>query len=984
MGVFNICVLLTVLVVVSGKPIDLKNIATTDNVASVSIDNFKSIESTDDAAPVNIESNNGTEADNELNANNETNWGYDSTRSLRNQIRPGIIIGSYAVELTPNVNAGTFFGRAIIEISITDAATREDPIMLYVRDLDISSVTFSILGGSILYAADYDVDDDDGILEIETGFIATSYNFHIEYTGSLSVVGKGFFAGSYDGGTYVAMNLHPTNARRVFPCMDEPTEVSIISFTFNNMEYTNLVSNSLLEENSVNQFRALQGPPHLWGMVGHNFANINIPIANVLLHSRPGLFNQDSQAAAAINFYFTNLNEWTNKPYFEILLNQNTNLNIFALPDISTDWHALSTIGIWEGNMFMEITHSIKQRKTALFEIANAMARQWFGFVVFPENWRHEWVTNGLASYAAYEMMRLFQNDPTGLDVTLLDVNTLFVTDVIQESLLLDAYVNAPALEPENDLFEEDEIRDHIHSKLVKYKAPALMRMMRIVLGEQDFIQSAGRALLNGRALQTVNSFYFIDAVNSDWFGSGNNNVDDLEEYLEDWIYNTGYPLLHVGMRQGGVLITQERFGFANLEHRSYLIPITYTTSVNPDFNNYEPVMMSDATVTLNFFLDEEDWVLFNIQGQGYYRVNYDNELWERIIEALEDPDRREEIHPLNRATLIDDALNLARAGNLDYDIAFRVVLTMEHETEYAPWKAFVRNMDFLRHHLVALVSEDEDLDQDIYLRMVRRTIGAVERELGFYPDITLSEPAMQTLTRGLVMDHACRANYQPCIAAAVDWFYDPDNSGVVNPNIPHEIRPAVYCTMVREGDDDVISALYARLDIEPTMYERSVILESLACSQDDGFIRTYLEETLAVNSPWSVEERNRIFMAVVRSSFDNAFNAINFISMRTMEIRNMYGGAEKLEAIIHEMAEYMAGFFLATEYRIWVNAQNNNLDDSQLTALRALEQVNANLDWETAHMDYVYEWIDENSSSTTVISIVALCLSIMIAILNQ
>lgn len=36
----------------------------------------------------------------------------------------------------------------------------------------------------------------------------------------------------------------------------------------------------------------------------------------------------------------------------------------------------------------------------------------------------------------------------------------------------------------------------------------------------------------------------------------------------------------------------------------------------------------------------------------GYYRVNYDNVLWERIIEALNDPDRRAEIHPLNRATV--------------------------------------------------------------------------------------------------------------------------------------------------------------------------------------------------------------------------------------------------------------------------------------------------------------------------------------------
>ena len=43
----------------------------------------------------------------------------------------------------------------------------------------------------------------------------------------------------------------------------------------------------------------------------------------------------------------------------------------------------------------------------------------------------------------------------------------------------------------------------------------------------------------------------------------------------------------------------------------------------------------------------------------------------------------------------------------------------MEHETEYAPWKAFVRNMDFVRKRLAAYTRIDEDLDSNIYL--VRR-----------------------------------------------------------------------------------------------------------------------------------------------------------------------------------------------------------------------------------------------------------------------
>ena len=82
-----------------------------------------------------------------------------------------------------------------------------------------------------------------------------------------------------------------------------------------------------------------------------------------------------------------------------------------------------------------------------------------------------------------------------------LDVNTLFVTDVIQESLLRDAYSSSKALQPENRLLHEhiDVVRELIGvNGILKYKTPALMRMLRIVLDDArtDCIQWAAKAIL--------------------------------------------------------------------------------------------------------------------------------------------------------------------------------------------------------------------------------------------------------------------------------------------------------------------------------------------------------------------------------------------------------------------------------------------------------------------------------------------------------
>lgn len=164
MGVFKICVFLSVIAITSSKPIDVPK-----TVDIVEPSSFK-----EDSV-------------------NET---FSLSNLVRNQIRPGIQIDSYIIELTPDLDDETFEGKAIIEVSITDQVTIEDPIQLYVRNLDINSVTFN-LGGSAVFDTEIELDEDEGILSITPEHFALSYTFHIEYTGSLATAGRGFYVGHY-------------------------------------------------------------------------------------------------------------------------------------------------------------------------------------------------------------------------------------------------------------------------------------------------------------------------------------------------------------------------------------------------------------------------------------------------------------------------------------------------------------------------------------------------------------------------------------------------------------------------------------------------------------------------------------------------------------------------------------------------------------------------------------------------------------------
>lgn len=69
-----------------------------------------------------------------------------SNVTMRNQIRPGMLVTNYDIELEADRGSGTFSGRAVIRVTITDPTTREDEIVFHVRDLNINSVRFAIAG----------------------------------------------------------------------------------------------------------------------------------------------------------------------------------------------------------------------------------------------------------------------------------------------------------------------------------------------------------------------------------------------------------------------------------------------------------------------------------------------------------------------------------------------------------------------------------------------------------------------------------------------------------------------------------------------------------------------------------------------------------------------------------------------------------------------------------------------------------------------
>lgn len=87
------------------------------------------------------------------------------------------------------------------------------------------------------------------------------------------------------------------------------------------------------------------------------------------------------------------------------------------------------------------------------------------------------------------------------------------------------------------------------------------------------------------------------------------------------------------------------------------------------------------------------------------YRVNYDDDNWIKLKAELDS--NMTAISAVNRAQLVDDALHLARTGELNYSTALSLSEYLVNETQPEPLNAFFTNMMFLINQFYGTTSGD-------------------------------------------------------------------------------------------------------------------------------------------------------------------------------------------------------------------------------------------------------------------------------------
>lgn len=168
----------------------------------------------------------------------------------------------------------------------------------------------------------------------------------------------------------------------------------------------------------------------------------------------------------------------------------------------------------------------------------------------------------------------------------------------------------------------------------------------------------------------------------------------DVKKIMDTWTLQSGYPVVTVVRNGANVTISQQKYMLPSVDYEDttrWFIPITYETKAQRTQEGVPRYWLSNSkNITIQNAVDPTHWMYVNIKRAGYYRVNYDYDSWVILIQSFD------EFPSVIRAQLIDDALNLARAEILSYDIPLTFLLRLG--TDVLPWAATEKSVQYLTY----------------------------------------------------------------------------------------------------------------------------------------------------------------------------------------------------------------------------------------------------------------------------------------------
>jgi puromycin-sensitive aminopeptidase len=629
----------------------------------------------------------------------------------------------YDLRLEPNLPEASFAGEETVAISV-ERPTQD--IVLHALELEILEVTATRGAIHLTGEAEFLPALEEARLRFGRALEAGDWKLHLRFKGVLNDKLHGFYRSQYRDASgrehlIASTQFEATDARRAFPCWDEPKFKARFKVTLVIAPGLTAISNAGVEgERALADGRkevvfreTITMSTYLVAFVVGEFVatppvDAGTPLRVVHVPGKQGLESFALQIGAFSLKYFA---RYYDLPY------PGDKLDLIAIPDFASG--AMENLG---AITFRETALLVDEREASRAElervadvVSHENAHMWFGDLVTMSWWNGIWLNEAFATFMEMLAVDAWKPNWKRWESFALSRTSAMAIDGLTSTRSIEFPVRTA--EDARAMFDT----------LTYEKGASVLRMLEQYLGAEEFRK--------GIALYLRKHQYGNTETGDLWDALQESSHEPVRRLMDSWIFQPGFPIVEVARTADGkgLRLSQRRFFYlpqSDAKPQLWHIPVMVRVRTADGAVNHK-LLMVGAEAKLDAGQPIK-WTLVNEGGHGFYRVRYAPELLAELAHSLN------ELTPTERFGLVSDSWAATVAGLKPVDEFLAFARRFSDESDLNVWRALIGAFNYLD----LIIDERE---RPAFAATVRAITGPAFSQLGWEP-----KPGEYELTRQL------------------------------------------------------------------------------------------------------------------------------------------------------------------------------------------------------------------------------------------
>jgi len=735
---------------------------------------------------------------------------------LNVRLSKDVVPVKYDIKLHPDLENFTFTGEEIITINI---AKETKEITLHCKEIEINTVR---LNKDFANKIKYDQKKETVTFVFPKKIPKSKHTLVINFKGILNDKMRGFYRSSYiyEGKVHniATTQFEATDARRAFPCFDEPAQKAVFHVSLVVPKGKTAISNTLPISKIEHEagFEVVKFSPtpkmstYLLAFIVGDFEFIEKKSKRgviVRVYTTPGKIHQAKfsldTTVKVLDFY---------EEYFDIKYPLNT-LDVIAIPDFSSgameNWGAIT---YRESAILVDDMHSsLASKQWVALVIAHELAHQWFGNLVTMEWWTHLWLNEGFASYIEYLATdKLFPK---------WDIWTQFATADLGIALRLDSLANTHPIEI--PVYHPDEIGE-IFDEISYSKGASIIRMLADYLGEKNF-RDGLRYYLKKHSYKNTKTIHL-------WQAFEKISKKPVSKMMHNWTSKSGYPVIKASLSKNKLQLSQSRF---------FSSPISKLKSKDKTLWQVPISLGTPSTKSQKILLDKKQTKVsyskgnkINISESGFFRTAYSKELLVDLYSLI----LEKKFEPIDRLGIIRDLFALSEAGIIPTTNALEFLSAYKNEDNYTVWVEIASGLSKIEQVLLNKKIEPE------FNKLIVELFTPIWKKLGW--EKKENENHTDSLLRSLVISRLGHAGHEQINKEVTKMFNDVQKGKHINP----DLKGVVYNLTSFQGGKKEYKTLISMYKKETLHEEKNRIGGALGNFKNEKILCEVVEFAMSEN----------------------------------------------------------------------------------------------------------------------------------------